>query len=78
MMQYIARNAERQAWRDYKRYCLDWRRHGNRPEFGIFDGNETSLALFAIFLAARRSLQAVSGRVRYRRNNIRFSRARAQ
>ncbi len=72
MMQFIARDAERQAWRAYKAYCLQWRRHGNHPNNWAFKGDDRSRALFTIFLTARRSLQAVSGRVRHRRNNPRF------
>lgn len=60
MTQYIACDAERQAWRNYKAYCLNWRRHGNRPEFGIFVGNDEFRVLFEVFRAARRALQAVS------------------
>lgn len=72
MMQIIARDAERQAWRTYKAFCLNWRRHGNRPEHGVFNGNDESRALFEVFRLARRTLLAVSGRVRHRRNNPRF------
>lgn len=68
----IHRPRRRAPWRTYKAYCLNWRRHGNRPEFGIFVGNDESRVLFEVFRAARRALQAVSGRVRYRRNNPRF------
>lgn len=63
--------AERQAWRAYKAHCLDWRRHRNRPEQGIFEGDDRSHALFAIFRAARDALFEVS-RPKWKRKNIRF------
>lgn len=72
MTPFTARNAERDAWRAYKAYCLGWRRGKNHPHNWIFSGDEKSHALFAIFRAARRSLQAVSS-PRHARNNPRFA-----
>ncbi len=71
-MSATTRTAERQAWQNYVTHCLQWRRTRNNPQNWIFHGDAKSRALFAIFRAARRSLQAVSSPLRHARNNPRF------
>ncbi len=67
----IARTAERQAWQNYVTHCLGWRRKRNYPTQEVFLGDARSRTLFAIFRAARRSLQEVSS-PRHARGNSRF------
>lgn len=54
------RDTERNAWRAYAAYCLNWRNHRNRREQGIFCGDDRSRELGAIWLAARRLLPTLS------------------
>jgi len=72
MTQLEAHATETQAWRAYKVYCLDWRRHRNQPTQDIFEGDAQSHALFGIWRAARTALQAVTPRPRWKRHSIRF------
>ncbi len=64
-------DTERKAWAEYSAYCLDWRRRSNRPRQDLFTGDHRSRKLGAIWMAARRALQAVS-HPRHGRNSWRF------